>query len=41
MSEEKKEEKTSDDPYQKYKDFKWENEDAFKNGPIRMDIHQL
>ena len=34
MSEEKKEEKKSDDPYQKYKDFKWENEDAFKNGPI-------
>ena len=22
------------DPYQKYKDFKWENPDQFKNGPI-------
>ena len=22
------------DPYQKYKDFKWENPDEFKNGPI-------
>ena len=22
------------DPYQKYKDFKWENPDEFKNGPM-------
>ena len=22
------------DPYQKYKDFKWQNPDQFKNGPI-------
>ena len=35
MSEEKKDDKkASDDPYQKYKDFKWENPDSFKNGPI-------
>ena len=35
MSDEKKDEKKADDdPYQKYKDFKWENPDSFKNGPI-------
>ena len=38
MSEDKKpeskKEESSTDPYQKYKDFKWENSDAFKNGPI-------
>ena len=28
------EKKTSTDPYQKYKDFKWENPDQLKNGPI-------
>ena len=22
------------DPYKKYKDFKWENPDQFRNGPI-------
>ena len=22
------------DPYQKYKDFKWQNPEQFKNGPI-------
>ena len=25
------------DPYQKYKDFKWENPDQFKNGPVGDD----
>ena len=25
---------TVNDPYQKYKDFKWENPDEFRNGPI-------
>ena len=33
MSDEKKTEKPND-PYQRYKDFKWENPDQFKNGPI-------
>jgi hypothetical protein len=28
------EEKQVSDPYQKYKDFKWENPDEFRNGPI-------
>ena len=27
-------EKNPNDPYQKYKDFKWEDADGFKNGPI-------
>ena len=27
-------EKKPNDPYQKYKDFKWEDADGFKNGPI-------
>ena len=27
-------EKNPNDPYQKYKDFKWEDADEFKNGPI-------
>ncbi len=27
----------SNDPYQKYKDFKWENVDQFKNGPVGDD----
>ena len=27
----------SNDPYQKYKDFKWENPDQFKNGPVGDD----
>jgi len=31
MAEEKKE---VSDPYQKYKDFQWENPDEFRNGPI-------
>ena len=30
MSEEKKTEKPAD-PYQRYKDFKWQNPDQFKN----------
>ena len=33
MSEEKQNEKPAD-PYQRYKDFKWQNPDQFKNGPI-------
>ena len=36
MSEEKKTEKPAD-PYQRYKDFKWQNPDQFKNGPIDDD----
>ena len=36
MSEEKKNEKPAD-PYQRYKDFKWQNPDQFKNGPIDDD----
>jgi hypothetical protein len=27
----------SNDPYQKYKDFKWEDPDQFKNGPVGDD----
>ena len=27
----------SNDPYQKYKDFKWQNPDQFKNGPVGDD----
>ena len=27
----------SNDPYQKYKDFKWQNPDQFKNGPLGDD----
>ena len=36
MSEENKETQKEEkpDPYKKYKDFKWENPDQFKNGPI-------
>ena len=34
MTEEKAPVQTTSDPYQKYKDFKWENPDEFKNGPI-------
>lgn len=30
----KTQEEKPQDPYQKYKDFKWENPDQFKNGPI-------
>ena len=30
----------SNDPYQKYKDFKWENPDAFKNGPMGDDTRK-
>ena len=33
MSDEKKNDKPAD-PYQRYKDFKWQNPDQFKNGPI-------
>ena len=33
MSDEKQNEKPAD-PYQRYKDFKWQNPDQFKNGPI-------
>ena len=33
MSEEKQNEKPAD-PYQRYKDFKWQNPEQFKNGPI-------
>ena len=33
MSDEKKNDKPVD-PYQRYKDFKWQNPDQFKNGPI-------
>ena len=36
MSEEKKTDKPVD-PYQRYKDFKWQNPDQFKNGPIDDD----
>ena len=37
MSDQKKTEQAPEkpkDPYQKYKDFKWQNPDQFKNGPI-------
>ena len=27
----------SNDPYQKYKDFKWQNPDQFRNGPVSDD----
>ena len=27
--------KEKNDPYKKYKDFKWENPNEFKNGPNR------
>ena len=30
----KKDEKNEKDPYQKYKDFQWEDADGFKNGPV-------
>ena len=30
-------EKEKNDPYKKYKDFKWENPNEFKNGPIDDD----
>ena len=33
MADEKQNEKPAD-PYQRYKDFKWQNPDQFKNGPI-------
>jgi len=33
MSDEKQNEKPAD-PYQRYKDFKWQNPEQFKNGPI-------
>ncbi len=33
MGDEKQNEKPAD-PYQRYKDFKWQNPDQFKNGPI-------
>ena len=33
MSDEKQNDKPAD-PYQRYKDFKWQNPDQFKNGPI-------
>lgn len=33
MTEAEKTEKPVD-PYQKYKDFKWENPDEFRNGPM-------
>ena len=33
----KTEEEKPQDPYQKYKDFKWENPEQFKNGPIDDD----
>ena len=33
MSDEKKNDKPAE-PYQRYKDFKWQNPDQFKNGPI-------
>ena len=33
MSDEKKTDKPAD-PYQRYKDLKWQNPDQFKNGPI-------
>ena len=38
MSEEKKTEKPAD-PYQRYKDFKWQNPDQFKNGPIVPSLY--
>ena len=34
MSQEKSQQEKPQDPYQKYKDFKWQNPDQFKNGPI-------
>ena len=34
MSQEKAQQEKPQDPYQKYKDFKWQNPDQFKNGPI-------
>ena len=34
MSEEEKPTNSATDPYQKYKDFQWENPDEFRNGPI-------
>ena len=34
MTEEEKPTQTTTDPYQKYKDFQWENPDEFRNGPI-------
>ena len=33
----KTQEEKPQDPYQKYKDFKWENPEQFKNGPIDDD----
>ena len=30
-------EKPANDPYKKYKDFKWQNPDEFKNGPVDDD----
>ena len=30
----------SNDPYQKYKDFQWENPDQFKNGPVGDDTRK-
>ena len=34
---EKEKNVNANDPYRKYKDFKWQNPDEFKNGPVDDD----